>query len=56
MEWVQYHLGLGASHVYVYDTGSQPPVKPVLAPFIQVSNGHRHAACCGACATAAMLP
>lgn len=35
-EWVEYHLGLGASHIYVFDTGSRPPVKGVLRPYLRV--------------------
>lgn len=36
-EWVEYHLALGADHVYVYDTGSRPPVKWALRRFREVS-------------------
>jgi hypothetical protein len=54
-EWVDYHLGLGASHVYVYDTGSQLPVESVLAPYIEVDAGPLHASCCDACARVNVL-
>ncbi|KAI3437702.1 hypothetical protein D9Q98_000151 [Chlorella vulgaris] len=32
-EWVEYHISLGVSHIYVYDTGSRPPVKWVLKKY-----------------------
>ncbi|EFN56032.1 hypothetical protein CHLNCDRAFT_145470 [Chlorella variabilis] len=37
-EWVEYHLGLGASHIYVFDTGSRPPVKGVLRPYLRAGD------------------
>ena len=35
-EWVEYHRGLGVDRIYVYDTGSVPPLEDVLAPYTQV--------------------
>ncbi|PSC70849.1 hypothetical protein C2E20_5610 [Micractinium conductrix] len=36
-EWVEYHLGLGVAHIYVYDTGSEPPLRDVLQPWTETS-------------------
>lgn len=33
-EWVCYHLGLGFSHVALYDNGSREPLREVLAPLV----------------------
>lgn len=35
-DWLQYHRQLGVDHFYVYDTGSKPPLRGVLQPFIEV--------------------
>lgn len=33
-EWVCYHLGLGFTHVALYDNGSREPLRQVLAPLV----------------------
>lgn len=33
-EWVCYHLGLGFTHVALYDNGSREPLREVLAPLV----------------------
>lgn len=33
-EWVCYHLGLGFTHVALYDNGSRKPLREILAPLV----------------------
>lgn len=33
-EWVCYHLGLGFTHIALYDNGSREPLREVLAPLV----------------------
>lgn len=33
-EWACYHLGLGFSHIALYDNGSREPLREVLAPLV----------------------
>lgn len=34
-EWVCYHLGLGFTHIALYDNGSREPLREILAPLVE---------------------